>query len=152
VSATSLSSAQRIAIQELVAAGRLQKVPADPARASLFMAQSADKIGQLPLLTSDPVRYTLAYDAAHDVGEALLAAYGYRTANGPGQHAVLGEFVAIVIDTPPEAAAAAAQFDQHRRARNQQNYRAVAVGAAPSNAAEDFAVIVHDAVDARGIG
>lgn len=147
-----LAAAQRDALAALVADGRLRTVPADPGRASLFMAQAADRLSQLPLLTSDHVRYSLAYDAAHDVGEALLAAYGLRTSNGPGQHATLGEVVGIVIDAPPAAVAAAAAFDQHRRARNQQNYRATATGAAQARAIEDFARTLHSAAVARRVG
>lgn len=135
----SLTSAQRGAIDDLVTAGRLRRVGPDPRRAVSFLSQAQERLSQLPLLTSEPVRYTLAYDAAHDVGEALLAAYGYRTGSGPGHHDVLGRYVMIVIDAPPEAVAAAARWDQHRRTRNDQNYRAAAVGAAQARAAEEFA-------------
>ncbi|SDS84514.1 hypothetical protein SAMN04488570_2843 [Nocardioides scoriae] len=32
------------------------------------------------------VRHDLAYAAMHDVGEAMLSAYGYRTTRGEGRH------------------------------------------------------------------
>ncbi len=91
---TQLSNVQKATVVALVEARRLDAVPADGARASSFMHQAAERLGQLPLLTSPAVRYGIAYDAAHDIGEALLAAYGYHTANGPGQHEALGRYFA----------------------------------------------------------
>ena len=58
----------------LVEARRFEAVQADPARAASFLRQAEDRLSQLPLLTS--VRYGVAYDACHDIGEALLATYG----------------------------------------------------------------------------
>lgn len=146
-----LTARQRRAIDALVAAGRLRRVAPDHARATSFLDQARERLGQLPLLTSEPVRYTLAYDAAHDVGESLLAAYGLRTGSAPGHHEALGRFVVIVVDAPPEAVAAAARWDQHRRARNDQNYRAAPVGAAQATAAEEFARALLAAAEHRGI-
>jgi hypothetical protein len=76
---TALSNVQKATVVALVEARRLDVVPADEARASSFMQQAEERLGQLPLLTSPAVRYGIAYDAAHDIGEALLAAYGFRT-------------------------------------------------------------------------
>ena len=56
-------------------------MPADLARATSFLRQAQERLNQLPLLTSVVVRYGIAYDACHDTGEALLAAYGFRTTN-----------------------------------------------------------------------
>ncbi len=134
----------------LVEARRLDAVPADGARASSFMQQAAERLGQLPLLTSPAVRYGIAYDAAHDIGEALLAAYGFRTANGPGQHEALGRYLRTVIDKPP-ADKAAQQFDRLRRARNQDRYQAKPVGAAAADQAERVARELFDAAVARGL-
>lgn len=147
-----LTAVQRRAVDALVAAGRLRAVPADAGRAKDFLAQSDDRLGQLPLLSSDPVKSGIAYDAAHDIGEALLAWYGYATTNGPGQHAAIGDFLTAVLDAPPEHAAAAAMFDQARRARNQQNYRANPVGAAQAAAVEAMARTLRGAAAARGVG
>ena len=83
---TPLTDAQLAAIAALVAARRVEAVPIDARRVAAFLAAAEDRISQLPLLSSTRVKYDLAYDAAHDVGEALLAAYGYRTTNGSGQH------------------------------------------------------------------
>lgn len=85
---TPLSHAQQSPVSALTRSGRIQHVQPDVVRAAAFMAAAADRMAQLPLLTSESVQYDLAYDAAHDVGEALLAAYGYRTSNGPGRRSV----------------------------------------------------------------
>lgn len=146
-----LTAAQRTAIDALVTSGRLRRVAPDAQRAASFLDQARERPSQLPLLTSEPVRYTLAYDAAHDIGEALLAAYGLRTGSAPGHHEALGRFVMIVIDAPPESVAAAARWDQHRRARNDQNYRAAPVGAAQAAAVEEFARALLTATQHRGI-
>lgn len=66
-----LTKAQQEAVDALVAARRLDRVAPDPARAAAFLAAASERISQLPLLTSVVVAYDLAYDAVHDVGEAL---------------------------------------------------------------------------------
>lgn len=147
---TPLSKVQQATVLALVEARRLEVVPVDEARASSFMAQAAERLGQLPLLTSPAVRYGIAYDAAHDVGEAMLAAYGFRTANGPGQHEALGRYLRAVIDKPP-ADKAARQFDRLRRARNQDRYQAKPVGAAAADQGEQVARGLFDAGVARGV-
>lgn len=145
-----LSQVQRATIGALVEARRLAETPVDEARASAFLSQADERIGQLPLLTSAAVRYGVAYDAAHDVGEALLAAYGFRTANGPGQHEALGRYLRAVLDQPPGEKAAKA-FDRLRRARNQDRYQARPVGAAAADKAEQVARELFDAAVARGL-
>ena len=103
-------------------------------------------------MISAVVRHGVAYDAAHDVGEAFLAAYGYATTNGPGQHAAIADFLAAVIDSPPADALAARGFDRSRRMRNQQNYRATVVGEAQAVDAERVARTLRGAAAARGVG
>lgn len=147
---TRLSNVQKAILVALVEARRLDVVPADEARASSFIRQAEDRLEQLPLITSPAVRYGVAYDAAHDVGVALLAAYGFRTANGPGQHEALGRYLRAVIDKPP-ADKAAQHFDRLRRARNQDRYQAKPVGAAAADQAEQVARDLFDAAVARGM-
>lgn len=148
---TPLTPAQQRAVDVLLAAHRIERVGPDPARATAFLAAAADRISQLPLLTSDAVKYNLGYDAAHDVGEALLAAHGYRTSNGPGQHEALGRFLRAVLDTPP-GDRAARRFDQLRRARNQGRYTARPLSAADATLAERTARELHQAAVGRGAG
>ena len=91
-----------------------------------------------------------AYDACHDIGEALLAAYGYRTVNGPGQHEVLGRFLRAVFDHPP-GQRAAQRFEQLRRSRNQQRYAARPVGSADAQVATQAAAELRAAAQAQGL-
>lgn len=146
-----LTSAQQASVDALLAAGRLAVVPVDPEKAAAFLRQADDILVDLPHLTRPQNRYNLAYDACHDVGEALLAAYGYRTVNGPGQHAALGEFVRAVFDQPP-GQQAARRFDQLRRSRNQQRYHAKPFGAADADLAVRTATALHAAATDQGIG
>ena len=95
------------------------------------------------------VKYGIAYDACHDTGEALLAAYGLRTTHGPGQHEALGSYLRAVFDQPP-AEKAAREFDRLRRARNQDRYEAKPVGAAATENAEQGARPLFAAAVARG--
>lgn len=148
---TPLTLAQQQAVDALVTARRIEKVTTDPARASAFLSAATERLGQLPLLTSVIVKYDLAYDAAHDVGEALLAAHGYRTRNGSGQHAALGRFLRAVLDEPP-GDLAARRFDRLRRARNQSHYNARPVGAAEAELAEGTAYELIQAAVERGVG
>lgn len=145
-----LSNVQKATVVALVEARRLDVMPADGPRAASFMQQAEERLGQLPLLTSSAVRYGIAYDAAHDIGEALLAAYGFRTANGVGQHEALGRYLRAVIDKPP-ADKAAQQFDRLRRARNQDRYQAKPVGAAAADQAEQVARELFEAAVSRGV-
>lgn len=148
---TSLTQAQQRAVDILVSARRLDEVTPDAARATAFLAAASERIGQLPLLTSTVVAYDLAYDAAHDVGEALLAAHGYRTRTGAGQHEALGRFLRAVLDSPP-GDRAARRFDRLRRARNKSHYDAVPIGTADAELAQQAARELHAAAIARGVG
>ncbi len=145
-----LTPIQRATVIALVEARRLDVVPADLVRASSFLRQADDRLTQLPLLTSVVVRYGIAYDSCHDTGEALLAAYGFRTTNGPGQHEALGRYLRAVVDTPPEDKAAR-EFDRLRRARNQDRYEAKPVGAAAAAKAEQVARALFEAALTRGL-
>lgn len=79
-----------------------------------------------------------------------MAAYGYRTANGQGQHETLGRFLRAVFDHPP-GQRAAKRFDQLRRARNQQRYAAVPVGAGDAAVAAQAAIDLRAAASAQGL-
>jgi hypothetical protein len=145
-----LSRVQQATVLALVEARRLEAVPADRSRAESFLRQAKERLSQLPLLTSVAVKYGIAYDACHDIGEALLAAYGFRTTNGPGQHEALGRYLRAVFDQPP-ADQAAREFDRLRIARNQDRYQAKPVGAAATEKAEQVARTLFDNAAARGI-
>jgi hypothetical protein len=152
MSITPLTPRQQSAVDALVTTGRLRSVPPDALRAADFLAVADERLAELPTMQSAVVRHGVAYDAAHDVGEAFLAAHGYGTISGPGQHAAIGDFLAIVIDVPPEHARAVRSFDRARRARNQQNYRANPVGEAQATDVESIARALRSAAQALGVG
>jgi hypothetical protein len=135
-------------VDRLVAQGRVEPMPVDEARARAFVEQAATALTDLPNVTRDQNRYNLAYDAAHDVGEAMLAAYGYRTKHGPGQHDALGRYLSAVFDSPPEDDASQ-HFDQMRQDRNAQRYRAHPVTAAAAGMASNVATTLHAAAAKR---
>ena len=145
-----LTRAQQATLLALLEARRLEAVPPDVARATSFLRRAEERLDQLQLLTSVVVRYGIAYDACHDTGEALLAAYGFRTTNGPGQHEALGRYLRAVVDKPP-GDRAAREFDRLRRARNQVRYEAKPVGAAATEKAEQVARTLFDNAVARGV-
>jgi hypothetical protein len=145
-----LSAPELAAVTTLVRAGRVDQVPVDIRRALAFLAKANDRLEQLILLTSDAVRYDIAYDAAHDIGEALLAAHGYRTSNGSGQHEALGRYLQAVLSLPP-GGTAARRFDQLRRSRNQSHYEAAPIGKAAADQAEATARELYAAATGRGL-
>jgi hypothetical protein len=144
VAVTRLTTAQRRAVDALVAAGRLERVPVDEQRCSAFLGQAETALSDLPNVRHAQNTYNLAYDAAHDVGEAMLAAYGCRTRQGPGQHDTLGRFLVAVFDSPPENRAAQ-HYDRMRRDRNRQRYRAQPITTAAATAAADAATVLFQA-------
>jgi hypothetical protein len=132
---STLRAEQRQAIDALVAGRRLEPVTVDHDRADSFLALAEDTLVDVAHVRLPQNRYNLAYDAAHAVGEVLLARYGYRTRSGPGQHEALARFLRIVLDTPPHDSNAR-HFDRMRRARNQMHYEARPVSAADADKAE----------------
>ena len=134
-------------MEGLVKKRRIERVPADEIRTEAFLDAAADRISQCSLLTSPVVEYAVAYDACHDVGEALLACYGYRTVNRAGQHEALGRFLQVILTGPP-GDQAARLFDRLRRARNQAHYEAVLLGEAEAamalRAAKDLFIAARE--------
>ena len=112
----------------------MERVAVDDDRADSFLTLAEDTLIDVAHVRLPQNRYNLAYDAAHALGEALLARHGYRTRSGPGQHEALSRFLRIVLDTAPHAADAR-HFDRMRRARNQMPYEARPVAAADADAA-----------------
>lgn len=146
-----LTDLQQQSIDALVRAARLEPVPVDLQRCASFLSQAAAALGDLPNVRHPQNTYNLAYDAAHDVGEAMLAAYGYRTRRGAGQHDALGRYLPAVFDTPPENAASR-HFEQMRRDRNRQRYDARPATTAAAAAAAGAAAELYRAGHARAQG
>ena len=118
-----LTTGQLVVLASAVKVNRLSQVPRDLAKAQLFLNQANEAMNELVNITTNQVRYDIAYNIAHDVGEGLLAAYGYRTTSGQGQHAALGEFLEIIL-VGGLSESAAADFNALREGRNALRYQA----------------------------
>lgn len=145
-----LTEEQAAAVASLVSANRITRVPLDIGKARRFVTMASEALSEIANLSNQSVRYDIAYNAAHDIGEALLAAFGYRTSSGAGQHAAVGLFLeAICIGT--DAADAAKRFDRLRNTRNQLRYAAKPIGKAQSDLATTTAasllVYAHEVLD-----
>jgi hypothetical protein len=146
-----LSARQLAAVDALVIAGRLERVPVDEERAAVFARSAGDRLDDIARVKNASVAYGIAYDAIHDVGEALLAAYGLRTRSGRGQHEALGQFLRAILLTPP-GDHAAAEFDRLRKARNLDRYEGKPIGSADVVVAEAAARDLAAAAREMGIG
>lgn len=102
-------------------------MPTDFNKAQLFLDLAVEAITELPNISASSLRYDTAYNIAHNVGEALLAAYGYRTASGPGQHIAVGEFLEIIL-IGGMTQSAASDFNALREGRNALHYQGKPIG------------------------
>ncbi len=133
---TPLTLIQQSRLDNLVNSGKLHQVPIDYSKAKRFIEQATQSLMELPSIRTNQLRYDGGYNAAHDIGEAILAAYGFRTANGSGQHVSLGEAMTIIFDGTA-ANDAAEEFESLRKVRNQSRYFASPIG----NSQADQAII-----------
>ena len=122
-----LKAGQIAKLDIIVNMNRLSRVPIDLVKAQLFLDQANEAMSELIKISTNQVRYDIAYNIAHDVGEALLAAYGFRTASGQGQHTAVGEFLEIILVGGPSESAAA-DFNALREGRNSLRYQAKPIG------------------------
>ncbi len=131
--------------------GRLETVPGDATLAARFLGQAESALDDVARVHATHAAYNLAYDACHDVGEAVLAAYGYRTKGAQGKHVTLGHALRIILTGPP-GDAGARHYDQLRQARNASRYEARPVGKAQVGTASDAATRLIAGARARGVG
>lgn len=131
---TPLSLTQTSTLNNLVDSVRIRPASIDLPKAERFIEQASLALVELPTIRTHQLRYDGGYNAAHDVGEALMAAYGFRTVNGPGQHMSIGEVLLIFFEGTA-AQNAAEDFDDLRKARNQSRYVANPIGKAKADAA-----------------
>jgi hypothetical protein len=134
----------------LVASGRIESVPVDLVRASAFLQQAEDSLADIDNVRVAQNLYSLAYGAGHAVGEALLAAYGYRTANRAGHHEALVRFLAEVL-TDAAGVKAVKHFERMRRARNRLQYEARPPSETDAKAAARTAIALVAAVREQGL-
>jgi hypothetical protein len=146
-----LTPGQQAAAAALVSSRRIEAVVGDHERADAFVTRAAAAMTDADNLTHAHTIYNVAYDACHDVGEAVLAAYGYRTVSGAGQHEAVGRFLTLVFNAPP-GERAAKRFDQLRRARNSNRYEVTPVGAVQAEQAKTVALELIAAAQSLGLG
>ena len=146
-----LTASQLAAVEALVRGAHIDAVPVDEARASAFLHKARIKIADITNAQHAENRFDLGYGACHDVGEALLAAYGYRTRQGAGQHVALGRFLAAVIDEAP-GSIAAGKYERLRRIRNNQDYRAQPVSESEAEMAAECADHLLASAVLKGLG
>ncbi len=147
---TPLTSEQQAAIKELIANGRLESVPIDMKRASAFLRQAENSLADIDNVRLAQNLHSLAYGAGHAVGEALLAAYGYRTTNRAGHHEALVRFLGEVLTDAPEVKAVK-HLERMRRARNRLQYEARPPGETDAKAAASTAIALMAAARDRGL-
>ena len=145
-----LNRRQRDAVVDLVRGNRIQSLVGgeDEQRARSFLTNAESAMADIAAVSTVLVRHDLAYAVMHDVGEAMLSAYGYRTVRREGQHEAVAQFLAAVFDTPPPNAAAA-HVDVVRRNRNQRYYKAYQPSAAEAQVAAEYAQILLEAAQQR---
>jgi hypothetical protein len=136
-----LSVAQLSEINLLLVRDRLKEVPVDLGKAKLFLSQAEEAISELGNIHANQIRFDIAYNSCHSVGEALLAAYGYRTTPGTGQHIAVGEFLLVLL-ADNAAQKAAIEYDLLRETRNGLHYQAKQIG----NAQADHAISTAQAL------
>jgi hypothetical protein len=135
----------------MVASRELRGVTPDAANAAAFLYGAEAALADVPNVTRIENKYDLAYKAAHDVGESMLAAYGYKTVFGPGAHEKIGKFLGAIFDTPPPSDAAA-HYDVMRVDRNANHYRARPVTQAAATQAAHAAQVLYEAALTRLTG
>ncbi len=129
-----LSPEQTSALDLLVSKDRLRVVPVDFQKTTRFIEQAREALLELPTIKTRSIRYDGAYNCAHDVAESLLAAYGFATTNGIGQHVTVGEAL-VIFFFGHEAFPIAEEFEFLRRERNQLRYVSHPIGSAQADRA-----------------
>lgn len=148
MSVAPLSPAQTAAVRSLVRSKRLRAIAGggDERRARSFLAHAEEAYANIANISGNLVKHDLAYAVMHDVGEAMLAAYGFRTVPGIGQHDAVARFLTAIFDSPPPSEAAG-RVDDARRNRNDRYYRAHTPSAAETMlAVEDADVLLAAAM------
>lgn len=114
-------------VASLLAAGRVEPVPADLDTALRRLARAEEKLAVARGLASVDVEvsYVTAYDAARVAFTAHMLAAGLRVPARPRAHETVGSYAEATIAVP-----SAREFQRMRRRRNKAEYDDVVLGAA----------------------
>lgn len=133
-----LTDVQQAHIADLLASGRLRAVPRDDQRAAVFLTHAREGLEVAAHILTPHVAFDVAYNAAHDSGEALMASLGIRPGRGDGAHATVGT-VLVVMAEGSRFAPSARGYDALRQTRNRVRYDAGHVGSAQATHARKVA-------------
>lgn len=109
----------------LVAAHRLERVPADREAALSRLRRAEEKLAvarKIADLDID-VSYVTAYDAARIAISALMLSHGYRVRAVAGAHEATGYYAEAALDV-----ASVREFQRMRRRRNKSEYDDAPIG------------------------
>ena len=106
---------------------KVSSVPMDLQKAERFIFQASQTVAELPALRVVQIKFDCAYNVIHDLGEAALAAYGFRTTSGVGQHVTVGDFLVILTADGPYSTYAE-DISMYRNFRNQLRYSGNPIG------------------------
>lgn len=131
------------AVAALIAARRLEQVPADLASAKVRLSRAEDKLESARKIADIDVEiaYVTAYDATRIAVTAHMLANGYRVRAVGGAHEAVGTYAEALLATP-----SAAEFQRMRRRRNKAEYDDIAIGRADLDADLAHADAIIEAV------
>jgi hypothetical protein len=111
----------------LLAAARIEAVPADQRSAAARLTKSAQHLTTALALVSvdNDVAYTALYDAARKAVTAHMLACGLRVPSGPGAHEAVGIYA---LERIPDATGSVRQYQRLRRTRNRSEYTDTVLG------------------------
>ena len=117
-------------LNELVAEGAIERVPADPETARVELDQARLHVGSAAQIAErDPVAaFAVAYDAIRKALAAHGRHRGYRVTKGKGHHWRIGRYAIAAIDDS-RAEEHLDAFDELRQLRNQSEYDALLLDA-----------------------
>ena len=108
-------------VADLMAAGRVQSVPADSAAAKLRLSKAEQHLMTAARLLGqdNEVAYGSLYDAARKAVTAHMLAHGLRASGTTGAHAAVGIYA---IERVPDPTGSVHEFQRIRRRRNKSEY------------------------------
>src|SRR3954454_8795449 len=114
-------------VAALLAAGRIEQVPADRPTAVLRLARAEEKLEAARQIAAIDVEvaYVTAYDAVRIAVTGHMLANGYRARAIGRAHEAVGEYAEVVIASP-----SATEFHRMRRRRNKAEYDDIVIGRA----------------------
>lgn len=115
------------AVSSLIAARRIEQVPADRASALVRLTRAEEKLETARKIADFDVEvaYVTGYDAARIAVTAHMLAAGYRMRGVAGAHEAVGIYAEAMIASP-----SACEFQRMRRRRNKAEYDDIVIGRA----------------------